>query len=213
MPIILKKICLIFTITFLLLGCALPPIPDYQRAMMPQEPETIAQATRPVEKVTPDYKLQPGDHVSVSIFKEPDLSRDVKLDEKGRAQLPLIGNIRLAGLGLSEAAQLIEMAYRTGYLREPDVTLKLSGHHPVYVMGAVRNPGAYAYHPDMRVVQALAAAGGPDFDARGHIARISGHYETSLPDSGNFSFRDADPVAVDDRLAPGDVLIVKDRLF
>lgn len=207
-----KKICLVSVITFLLLGCAIAPIPDYQRATPPQEPDIIKASTDP-DVSAPDYKLQPGDHVNVSIFQEPDLSGEVKLDERGRAQLPLIGSIRLAGLGLDEAAQLIEMAYRTGYLKQPDVTLKVTGHHPVYVMGAVKKPGAYPYHPDMRVVQALAAAGGPNFDAKGQIGRISGYYDTKLPDGGSLSFREAEAVSVDERLSPGDVLIVKDRLF
>ena len=44
--------------------------------------------------------------------------------------------------------------------RPEDVSISLISRKPVYVVGLVNNPGAFAYAPDMTVLHAVALSGG-----------------------------------------------------
>ncbi|MGQ9463780.1 MAG: SLBB domain-containing protein [Candidatus Fervidibacter sp.] len=92
------------------------------------------------------YRLNPGDQIQILVEDEPDLSGEVTVGPDGFIRLRLIGSIQAAGLAVDELAAQIEKALRQ-YLREPKVIVNLKQFTPlsrrVYVMGAVKAPGAY----------------------------------------------------------------------
>ncbi len=92
------------------------------------------------------YRLNPGDQVQILVEDEPDLSGEVTVGPDGFIRLRLVGSIQAAGLTVDELAAQIEKALRQ-YLREPKVIVNLKQFTPlarrVYVMGAVKAPGAY----------------------------------------------------------------------
>ena len=95
---------------------------------------------------TEPYRLNPGDQIQILVEDEPDLSGEVTVGPDGFIRLRLIGSIQAAGLTVDELAAQIEKALRQ-YLREPRVIVNLKQFTPlarrVYVMGAVKAPGAY----------------------------------------------------------------------
>lgn len=95
---------------------------------------------------TEPYKLNPGDQIQIIVEDEPDLSGEVTVGPDGFIRLRLAGSIQAAGLTVEELAAQIEKALRQ-YLREPKVIVNLKQFTPlarrVYVMGAVKTPGAY----------------------------------------------------------------------
>jgi len=95
---------------------------------------------------TEPYRLNPGDQIQILVEDEPDLSGEVTVGPDGFIRLRLIGSIQAAGLTVDELAAQIEKALRQ-YLREPKVIVNLKQFTPlarrVYVMGAVKAPGAY----------------------------------------------------------------------
>jgi len=95
---------------------------------------------------TEPYRLNPGDQIQILVEDEPDLSGEVTVGPDGFIRLRLIGSIQAVGLTVDELAAQIEKALRQ-YLREPRVIVNLKQFTPlarrVYIMGAVKAPGAY----------------------------------------------------------------------
>jgi polysaccharide biosynthesis/export protein len=73
-----------------------------------------------------DFRLGPGDLISIRLFLVSDYTATVRLDKSGVAQLPLIGNVPLGGLSVREAQALIAQRLREGqFYREPEVILQV----------------------------------------------------------------------------------------
>ncbi len=96
-----------------------------------------------------DYQLGPDDVLDVSVMalEKPDefTTLSCPVSREGTIELPLVGNVPVAGMNASQAATHIADAYRATYLRNPRVTVKITDYRsqPVVVTGAVTAPGVY----------------------------------------------------------------------
>jgi polysaccharide export outer membrane protein len=111
--------------------------------------------------VESSYIIGPMDVLEIQVWKEPDFSRQVLVRPDGKITLPLVGDIRAAGMNtLSLKALLAEKL--KGFIDNPEVTVILlqSQSKNFYIIGNVNQPGTYPLSPDMTVLQALSAAGG-----------------------------------------------------
>jgi polysaccharide export outer membrane protein len=107
------------------------------------------------------YKIQPGDVLSVSVWKEEDLTSDVIVRPDGQITFPLVGEARAAGGSIESLRQLIAERLKK-YIHDPVVTVsvrQMSGN-TVYVIGKVNRPGAFPIVRNVDVIQALSMAGG-----------------------------------------------------
>jgi polysaccharide export outer membrane protein len=107
------------------------------------------------------YRIQPGDILEVSVWKEENLLREVLVRPDGGLSFPLVGNIQAAGQSV-EALQTAITEQLTKYIPDPVVTVsirELNGNK-VYVIGKVARPGEFIANRYMDVVQALSMAGG-----------------------------------------------------
>jgi polysaccharide export outer membrane protein len=113
------------------------------------------------EVVDNPYRIQPGDILEVSVWKEENLLRQVLVRPDGGLSFPLVGNIQAAGNSV-EALQAEITDRLTKYIPDPVVTVsvqQLNGNK-VYVIGKVARPGEFVANRYMDVVQALSVAGG-----------------------------------------------------
>ena len=107
------------------------------------------------------YRLDSGDVVEVSVFGVQDFKRRTALNLDGDISLPLLGDVRAAGLTLAELrARLKDSLTKSNVMRSPDVTVELVEHRPFYVNGHVVKPGAHPFQPGLTVRHAIAIAGG-----------------------------------------------------
>ena len=116
-------------------------------------------ATPPPESSA--YTLQPGDVIDVSVWKEPDLQREVLIRPDGGLSFPLAGEITTTGMTVEAArAALTERLKR--YLPNPVVTVavKTIGGNRIYVLGKVNHAGEFTFSSPVDVMQALSLAGG-----------------------------------------------------
>jgi len=112
-----------------------------------------------------EYKIQPHDRVSITIYQSPDLT-PVNLEQKGfivdaggYVSLPLIHRVRVAGLTQSAAARILEKRYGA-FLSDPSLTLEVL-NKKIYVLGEVKTQGVIELQNDyMNIFQVLAASGG-----------------------------------------------------
>ena len=107
--------------------------------------------------------LQPGDIIRTRIWREPDLSGEFSVDEKGTAVFPRLGPISVVGLPLDSLKKRLVDSY-TVYLRNPAIEVTLLRR--ITILGAVRNPGLYPVDATMTLTDAFALAGGISPDAK-----------------------------------------------
>jgi protein involved in polysaccharide export with SLBB domain len=112
--------------------------------------------------VPPDYALNAGDVVSISLTGSVESSVDFEIDSDGRIFLPTVGSVMLAGVRYRDLRDRISEAVGRRY-RGYDVSVavrKLRGVR-VYVTGFANNPGGYTVNSLSTLVNAVLAAGGP----------------------------------------------------
>jgi polysaccharide biosynthesis/export protein len=180
-----RLLCLVL---LLLPGCALfghglPPIP----------PGSVS------------YRLGPGDTVRLITYGEDSLSGEFRVGATGTIAVPLLGNVRAAGLTPTELGQSVADALKQEkLLQNPSVAAEVTAYRPIFVLGEVNKPGEYPYQPGMTVVTAAAVAGGFTYRAvEGYVSVV----------------RTVNGKALEGRatrqtyLQPGDVVTVYERWF
>ncbi|RWK62058.1 MAG: sugar ABC transporter substrate-binding protein [Mesorhizobium sp.] len=143
-----------------------------------------------------DYVLGPQDKLRVKVY-EWRASRDTifgwdaindeyTVGPNGSVSLPLVGEIKAAGLTTGEIANSIgyRLMKSVGLMRKPDTAVEIVQYRPFYVVGKVTQSGEFAYRPGLTVLQALSIAGGlrtrEDRDARFEREVILGRGDVTL---------------------------------
>ncbi len=111
-----------------------------------------------------EYRLAAGDVLRIAVYQNPDLSLESRLSEAGALNFPLLGPVRLAGLTVGAAEQLIARGLREGqFVRQPQVNVsvvQVRGHQ-ASVLGLVNRPGRFPLEvTGLRLTDLLAMAGG-----------------------------------------------------
>lgn len=150
------------------------------------------------------YKLGPGDRIVIDVFGEEDLSMDVMLDNTGIINYPFLGELKVAGLTVSELERILVDGLKGPYLVDPDITVAVGEYRSIYVNGEVQRPGAYPYQPALNVEKAIALAGG--FTERASRKKIE---VKRAGDTSNESRR----IELTDPVRPGDIITVKQSFF
>ena len=129
------------------------------------------------ERMLEEYRLMKYDTINLMAIGFPNGIGidDVTVGVDGMARLPYAGNIKLVGLTLDEARDLIH-ARLSEYFKLPELNVYMKSYGPrkVYVMGNVNAPGIKEMGVDsMNVYAAVASAGGVDNKGRSkHIQLI-----------------------------------------
>ena len=180
-----------------------------------QEPKDSARSSSAA--VNGDYILSVGDTIELAVYHEPDLGIRSKIGNDGMVQLPLLGEVRLAGLSARNASELIRKKYDADYVVNPQIYLDVISYHPrkFSVEGQVGRPGSYAFPGGDApgLLDAIGIAGGflPSAD-RGRITvkRRSGNELRTIP----LSAKDLSDAGVQYfQLQPGDDINVGEAKF
>jgi polysaccharide export outer membrane protein len=107
------------------------------------------------------YQVQPGDLLTVTVWKETDLTGDVLVRPDFGLSFPLVGDLDARGKTVDQLRKEITERLQK-YIPTPVVTVAtkvLAGNH-IYVVGKVQKPGEYPVVRNVDVMQALSLAGG-----------------------------------------------------
>jgi polysaccharide export outer membrane protein len=120
--------------------------------------------TAPPTQAGPTYVIGADDTLFISVWKEPDLTETLPVRADGMISLPLLNDVRAAGLTPMELSADITQKLKK-YVDDPRVTVVVTqmNSQRVYVTGEVLHPGAMTLTPQMTVLQALASAGFTQF--------------------------------------------------
>jgi polysaccharide biosynthesis/export protein len=125
----------------------------------------------------PEYLLAPGDILKISVFKNPDLSLDVRVSESGSIGYPLIGSVPVKGLTLPAAeAKISQMLRDGGFVVNPQVNILLTEGfgNLVSVIGEVNKSGRYSVDAAGGHVTGMLAAAGGVAATGGEVVSVSG---------------------------------------
>jgi len=132
-------------------------------AITAKEAAAVASAMQQVAHSKTDYRLAPADLISVTVYQEPDLCRNARVNTNGTISLPLIGSVNIGGKTLIDAQAIIETSLAK-YLVSPQVSLFIQeyGNRSIYVMGEVQHPGSFPIPTEshMTLLEAISTAGG-----------------------------------------------------
>lgn len=125
---------------------------------MAQEDAPAAAADAPPAAA---YTVKPGDVLDISVWKEPDLQREVLVRPDGGFSFPLTGEISSTGRSVQEIQAVLEERIEK-YIPDPVVTVALRQiqGNKIYVLGKVNRPGPFIMTDAVDVMQALSLAGG-----------------------------------------------------
>jgi polysaccharide export outer membrane protein len=133
-----------------------------QASVKADEPEarSAESAPRAPDDALGDYRLAPGDRLTLAVFDQPQLSGDYFIDGGGEVLLPVAGTVKISGLTLAEAQELIQKQFADGVLVRPVVSVRIKEFRPIFVTGAVKRPGSFRFTLGESVKAAIATAGG-----------------------------------------------------
>lgn len=111
-----------------------------------------------------DYRISALDVLSVTVFQEPELTREVKVSQTGYITFPLLGKVHLAGLLVSEVENQLATLLGKDYLKNPQVSVSVKEYSArrVSVLGEVKKPGSFDIPAEerMTLLQVVARAEG-----------------------------------------------------
>jgi polysaccharide export outer membrane protein len=176
-------------------------------------------AAAPPDAATPvvssndnQYRIGVEDLLAISVWRDPDLTREVPVRPDGRISLPLLQDIDAAGKTPKELGQEIQRRLKE-FMTNPSVTVIVREVNSLkaYLLGEVMKPGPILLRSKVRLLQGIALVGGmTPFGGRGGIViyRKTGTGEKVM----EFSYRDilAGRKPEDNiLLEPGDTVVVR----
>ena len=147
--------------------------------------------------------LGPGDLILLKIWREPDLSDTVQVDNAGLAVFPKLGPIKVTDISPDSLERLLVHDY-SRYLQNPSI--KVTVLRRITIWGAVMRPGAYPVDLTMTITDALALAGGTKPEGKSdqvELLRGTKRYTVDLSrgiqQGGELALRSGDQLVVPER--------------
>jgi polysaccharide export outer membrane protein len=124
-------------------------------------PTSYAPVVPPNTAVPQGFLIGPEDVLAVHFWRDQEMSGDVTVRPDGMITLPLVGDVRAAGLTPELLKAQIEKA-ASRLITEPNVTVAMKeiNSRKVFITGEVDKPGPYPLSGPRTVMQLIAVAGG-----------------------------------------------------
>jgi len=130
----------------------------------PTEPDPMDRA---------DYTLGVTDEIKITVWRNPELSVQIPVRPDGKISVPLLDDIQAEGLTPTELKEVLTREFAE-YIAAPNVTVIVIQMNSrfISIVGAVNREGRYPLSRNLRVLEALASAGGFDTFADKDNVRI-----------------------------------------
>ncbi len=122
-----------------------------------------------------EVRLRNNDRLDLVVPQRQELARQIVISSNGTVYIPVIGDIQVEGLFISEAEVVILRRLQEIYPSVRSITLSLVGEESrriVYVHGEVLAPGKYEFRTNPSVWEAVREAGGANPEASLEAVRI-----------------------------------------
>ena len=117
-----------------------------------------------VAGASPSSRVKTGvDSTLRTFLQRTDLSAEYTIDQDGIVSLPRLGKFQITKeVGPRDLEALLAYAFTRATGQPVEVNVTIQDRRPVYVVGMVKNTGAFKHAGHMTVLQAIALAGGID---------------------------------------------------
>ena len=159
------------------------------------------ESTAPVDD---SYRLGAGDKLQIDVFNQQDLTGQYVLDGSGRFSMHLIGSVKAQGLTAPQLETQLVERLKPDYLVNPRVSVRVLSYRPFYIIGEVGKPNSYAYVDGMTYLTAIAIAGCFTYRAKKDVVFV-----VRADDPNREELR----LDVNDKVQPGDIIRVDERMF
>lgn len=181
-----------------------------------------SRGSEPPPATRDSYHLSPRDLIRITIFNEPDVAADRRIDSQGNVNLELLGTVNVNKLTVNQAQEKIRQAYIAAEIFvRPRVSLSVLEYSPreISVNGQVKNPGNVNLPIEMDsvdIVKVITTTGGVTRIGRADKVRVT----RTLPSGEKKDFDvnveqmingrgEAKPFMVE----PGDYIFVPERVL
>jgi protein involved in polysaccharide export with SLBB domain len=160
----------------------------------------------------PRYRIQPSDVVEVQYRYTPEYNHVVTVQPDGFAALQFVGDVKIAGLTVEEAAAAI--AEKAGErLQKPEVTVTLKEFIKPYftVAGEVNHPGRFDLRGRVSAIEGIAMSGGFKDTSKRTTVILLRQASTDMAEVKVLDLKrlmSARSIAEDATLRSGDLLVV-----
>jgi len=200
---------LVLAVLFLMAGCA-------RETTLPTADVSASTASY---ASTGDYRIGPGDMLSVVVWHNPDLTNQVPVRPDGRISIPLVGDVVAAGKTPMNLADELKEKLKP-YIKDPLVTVTPTQFvgpfaRQIRVIGEAVQPRAIPFSSNMTILDVMIAAGGLTRYADGDravIVRVENGKQKTYHVHLDSLIRDGD-VSQNVAVEPGDILIIPQRFF
>lgn len=157
-----------------------------------------------------DYVIGADDILRISVWKEPDLSETIPVRPDGKISMPLLNDVRAAGMTPLRLKDSITEKLKK-YISDPRVTVIVTAMNSqrVFITGEVQHSGPIQLLPNMTVLQALSQAGFTEFANLKaiYLLRTRNGRQEKVPFNYKEMVKGSHPEQ-NISLRPGDVLVV-----
>lgn len=168
-------------------------------------------SNQPQDRFSPpgNIVIGAGDLLNIDVVNAPELTLKVRVNDSGTVRLPLLGDMRAAGLTVEQVEERMsrELVDRN-LLLKPQVTVFVAEYatQGITVLGEVNQPGTYPMFGPHRLFDAISAAGGLTQRAGSALTIIHAE-DTAHPLHFTYKATNAN-VNIDVELRPGDTIVV-----
>lgn len=109
-----------------------------------------------------DYILGPGDVIKITVYDNDDLLTVARVSDDGYILMPLLGQVKVEGQSVNQAAGHIGDLLADGYLINPQVNIFVQEFRSkkAIVLGLVNKPGLVEISGPVTLLELLSQAGG-----------------------------------------------------
>jgi polysaccharide biosynthesis/export protein len=149
-PLFPRRICRLALLMTVVVGCVTARSFDYSK-----EPDPRGQ----------EYVVGPADQLRINVWRDNELSLEIKVRPDGTFTMPLLGDVRAAGRTPSQIRDQIAQQL-TQYVKSETAKVTVAvvavGSYRFAVSGNVEHPGMFTSPYYVTVLEAMAMAGGPN---------------------------------------------------
>ena len=164
-------------------------------------------AVFPIYSMAQDYRVGEADVLQITVYEHEDLTTTVRVSGDGRITFPLLGQLKVIDLTVTQIAEKLEKELADGYIVNPQVNVFIEDFRSrvYYVTGEVEKPDAYKYEGETTVLRAITIAGG--------FTEVASKSKVKIVRKENNKEKIIKRARMDEIVLPNDVIVVPESFF
>jgi len=109
-----------------------------------------------------DYEVGEGDVIFLKVYENDDLSTTARVTYEGKISVPLLGQVSVKNMTVTEIEEKISRLLKNGYIVDPQVSIFIKEYRSrkAVILGEVNSPGIYKLLEDTSLLEIISQAGG-----------------------------------------------------